>query len=471
MLSPNGSARMSDSQKRAGRPPKFVRQNGKEIHGLSRHADGRHYATFSKPRAYFSSDLTLAIRQFRHWEARQRHETVIIDSILPQPDDPKFPDVLREHLLRAGDDGITIAICPDGTVTKEADVDSEAFWDKVRSLLIENPELGAQQTGIRELAWLPDLKPPPPPITLETVGRLYLDDKKDEINKKEWSNSRTWWNEFCKFVEPAKNLNDLDREAFRKFAQQVKANQGSHSDSYVRSRFHKVKTILNHAYESADIPAELIARLKVDCKKPLRAPPQPRGNPLAITPGEFRTLVKYAGPQLRAMLLLAMNAALYPVDIHRIRWTNLDLVERTLVFDRAKKNSKGKLGTVRVAALWRRTCEALAALSEDRPGEQLVFQSVQRRAIHIETIRRMFNNLKESAGVTRNITFANIRDSATTIAARNSPQAQYQVLIGHSLPGADESYVRKNPWFVKDACEAIEAFYFPSRPSAALKLA
>ena len=57
-------------------------------------------------------------------------------------------------------------------------------------------------------------------------------------------------------------------------------------------------------------------------------------------------------------------------------------------------------------------------------------------------------------------TFASVRDSATAVAARKAPQAQYQVRTGHALLGADESYIRKNPWFVKDTCAAIQNYYF-----------
>ncbi len=452
---------MSDQPKRRGRPPKFARDDGREIHGLSRHSDGRHYATFSKPRVYFSRDVTQGIREYRQWQAREGRQTVAIGKDLPHPDDPKFSEVLEAHMFQAPvDEGITLTVYPDGKITNEVDVDSAAFWDKVRDVLTEDLKLAAQKTGIRELEWLPDLKPPPPPISLSVLGELYFDDKKDEIGKKEWNNSRSWWDEFCRLVEPVKMLNDLDKEAFRKYAQKVKANQGSNSDSYVRSRFHKIKTILNHAYESADIPPDLIARLKVDCKKPLRAPPQPRGNPLDITPTEFADLLTHADPQMRAMLLLAMNGVLYPVDIHRIRWPNVDLVERGMVFDRVKKNTRDKLGTVRVAVLWQSTCDALAELRGSSSTTQPIFMSIQKKPLHIETIRRRFNSLKVKANIKRNITFANIRDSATTVAARNAPQAQYQVLMGHVLPGADESYIRKNPWFVKDACAAIEQYYF-----------
>ncbi len=81
---------MSDQPKRRGRPPKFARTDGREIHGLSRHSDGRHYATFSKPRVYFNSDVTQGIREYRQWQAREGRETVAIGNDLPHPDDPKF---------------------------------------------------------------------------------------------------------------------------------------------------------------------------------------------------------------------------------------------------------------------------------------------------------------------------------------------------------------------------------------------
>ncbi len=38
---------------------------------------------------------------------------------------------------------------------------------------------------------------------------------------------------------------------------------------------------------------------------------------------------------------------------------------------------------------------------------------------------------------------------------------EYRVLAGHEIGGVDDDYIRRNPMFAKNACKAIEAFYFP----------
>lgn len=54
---------------RRGRPPKFVLDpNGRPIVGLSYHkATGSYYATYSKPRVWFGSDLGKALFNFRRY--------------------------------------------------------------------------------------------------------------------------------------------------------------------------------------------------------------------------------------------------------------------------------------------------------------------------------------------------------------------------------------------------------------------
>ncbi len=54
-----------------GRPPQYVKHNGKFVRGLSLKSDGRFYTTHNDPvsglRVYFGRELENAIRLFRRW--------------------------------------------------------------------------------------------------------------------------------------------------------------------------------------------------------------------------------------------------------------------------------------------------------------------------------------------------------------------------------------------------------------------
>ena len=80
--------------------------------------------------------------------------------------------------------------------------------------------------------------------------------------------------------------------------------------------------------------------------------------------------------------------------------------------------------------------------------------------------------LCEQAEIKRKLTFANLRDSALTVAAESTspvvPPQQYHILAGHVAKGVDDSYIRRNPRIVELACQAIERFYF-GRASAAIR--
>ncbi len=64
------------SRTHGGPEPKYVKgRDGYPIVGLSRHKpSGRYYATHSKSRKYFGTDLDLAVLRFRRWQGQQYGE-------------------------------------------------------------------------------------------------------------------------------------------------------------------------------------------------------------------------------------------------------------------------------------------------------------------------------------------------------------------------------------------------------------
>ena len=138
---------------------------------------------------------------------------------------------------------------------------------------------------------------------------------------------------------------------------------------------------------------------------------------------------------------------------------------RHLVFVREKSGTDDTEGVVRVALLWPETNRLLKRLLKEQEESGLleknvVFLSRMQRAMHSDTIYDHFVRLRKKAKIRRKIATEHLRDSATTIAARFAPQAQYQALMGHVVGSeADDSYILKNPAFVKEACLAIRRYY------------
>jgi integrase len=122
--------------------------------------------------------------------------------------------------------------------------------------------------------------------------------------------------------------------------------------------------------------------------------------------------------------------------------------------------------------LWKRTLDALKKIPSEHANVFVLSsgksttdgKAKARGPIHTETLARHFAAARARAGIKRNITFANLRDSALTAAAESTdpavPVQQYHVLAGHVSKGVDDSYISRNPRFVETACRAIERRYF-----------
>jgi len=442
---------------RRGPQPDFVRdRNGNVVNGLriqkAKKQSGQEFERYfsvwqdgqKERRRYHgnSDDRPTAILRFRQWEAQQEGDTVA---------------VRRRRLRQSEVDGgleaalkhreIEVTIDEDGDIEVEELLASDAFWDTVRDLILSNPKLAAQRTGIEQLAYLHRLEPPPPSKPLEDIISLYLNDKKGDLTSKEWKNSRTWWDEFCE-ITGAKFVVDLDREAFRHYRSVIKQRQSSRkrSPAWIRSRFGKIKTVNRSILELRSL---------------LKQPSKPSPNPVDITREEFRAILKQADDWQSALLLVALNCAYYPIDCRRLTWSMIDFKRATIRFDRTKATGRARGAVPRVAVLWKRTITALKKLQN---GREHVFVSTYGRPVHIETIRRHWQTLCKQADIQRNLTFANLRDSALTVAAESTspvvPTQQYHVLAGHVAKGVDDNYIRRNPRIVEVACRAIERYYF-----------
>jgi integrase len=455
-------------KRRRGPRPQYVRDHDeREVFGLrafkTKHldADGnpvlRFYSLDDKARRVYhgdSIDKAEAISNFHQWELAQENGTLFT---LPVNVDD---DAAFRRAVRFFEDFV---IDVDGTVVAERLMPAES----VRAYLVTDPALAASETRLPDLNRLRSL-PQPSSLTVKQCGDLYLRRKKDAITQKEWAKAKTWWGEFCRCVSPDTLVRDLDFDAFDLYGSWVTTQENLASPhtgkrrtkNFRRNRFHMIRTILNFAGRCRRISPEELARLKWEWAEPLTSPKRPRRKKTKIRAEEFKAMLDAAKTaQDRCMLLLALNGALYNQDLAELTWDCLDLDARTMVLFRGKRDADQYEGIVRVAVLWPETVDALKELRRQACRKH-VFVSPSARPMHPDTIYDHLKRLKTNAGITRGFTPRNLRDTATTIAARNAPQAQYKVLMGHKLQGSDDDYIVKNPHFVADACNAVHRHFF-----------
>ncbi len=471
---------MVNSKTKTGRPTAVYRTSwGEQVPGLRRLKDGRWRTSWPNQITFSEPDERLAVARYRQWEAQQNgNGTIAIPqasatvgdpeslrqaaAALPRPaTDPRQlqgtflpPALLDRQPAAPPASGSPIRIEVDGDRLDfyGSETQANAFWAWLRRLIINQPKLVAQMTGIEQIGYLADLRQPTPSPTLDDLIECYA--AKPGITKDEVSRCRRFWVEFARIVG-IKTIRELTHEHVEQYEAQVAA-LGLAAKS-VKHRYTRVRTVVAYAMKrgkgSDDCRRALdtLAMLEVENVNTL--------DPHPITPNDFwkiHAAAENAGDKVfAALMLFAVNAALYSSEVGAVRWDDIDLERGEFSTRRSKTR------VPRVSVLWPETVKALKALSRDR--ETIFNTSVQ--AYNRFSVHRDWTNYRKAAKVKDGVTFAMIRDAAFTTACRVSLD-QARVLAGHRLPGAVDHYVLRAPQFVADACKAIHDAFWQAKPKA-----
>jgi integrase len=155
---------------------------------------------------------------------------------------------------------------------------------------------------------------------------------------------------------------DFWRAALAAWRDEVVRDAKLKSSATIASYFSRVRNVLRLAARGHLDPVQIEQAL-ARCKAKLYPPPNNvHDDPRPITRQDFKKLLTAAEqtdvPQMwRAMLLLALNCALYMEDLCDLQWTFLDLERRTFISRRKKRGR-----CLRVAILWDETIAAIARL-------------------------------------------------------------------------------------------------------------
>jgi integrase len=451
------------------------------IYGLARRPSDGRWRVIATGYTFTEADERLAVHRFRTPTAGQQGETIRIpfaaadgtDAAIaegiaraaatlagpsreqPAPVDQEFPPMTVQPGTGPSTGPIRLEQV-EGTRAIEiyrqgAPHAADAFWPWLRRLILDTPALVAERTGIEQIGYLAHLPRPRPSPTLAAVGTLY--HEKAAVTPHERAKSKLFWQEFVEAVGVT-TLRELTAERVAGYLDDVLS--ADNSRTYAKHRFGKVKTIISFArkrgLDAGDCRAALDACAVLVPPRPVPLDPHP------IDPGDFAKLLAAGDDQERAVLLLALNAALYGAEVAAARWPDLDLDGKTFVADR------GKTGVIRVAVLWDRTVAALRKLPRKIESPFVAYQGNPHNA---NTMNKLFRDLRTRAGVDAEVKFADVRDGAYTAAAQ-APGVQFEtvrILAGHRV-GMSDHYVKRRPDIVTDACRAIERSYFPVAPAA-----
>lgn len=424
--------------------------NGTTVNGLVRRSNGRFvtYTVDSKGKSKevtFGRDEALALRRFYQWQARGKSVEILSGR------------TFVSGLATLEPSGAVLPVDVGAETAETVSIEETHFWERVKKELLERPVYVAQQTGIKEIAWFYDWTPEKN-VLLSDVGERYFKAKKGIIKDDTYQTALNVWNSFVECVN-VNSVNQLTNALFSKFANTLPIEKKA-----TRAiNFRYIKAILKHGYEATIIPSGLYYKIRQAMYLPLKVAPQNAGKVYCFTPEDYNAMLSVASMKDKALGLMLMNCAFYPIDAVRITWDSVNLSKGYHDYRRLKRNQGNVVGIPRSAVLWQETIKALVALAEltgkgkEHYHKNLVFgdllgiDSEKHRAYEIYTaLRRM----KRLAGLkNRPYRPEDFRNTASSLTG--SFGLAREVLLGHSL-GINQGYVTDDPTYTKDACAHLK---------------
>lgn len=429
------------------RQPNHYMHESRQIHGLVRRKDGLFTPAGRAGRGiYFGRDPIEAIRQFRKWQAQQSEVPAVAVTAFHQVE----PGV---HQLNK---------------KATALMDDLDFWEMVKNLILTKPKYVAERTGIEEIGYLQDLRPPTESLGLDRVVKLY-NERKREISRAETTHGETTWKQFLRYVRkigPAERFSDITKEQMNQYHEQIHGND--YANKTLSKKYSKLRHMLRYALARTE--DDHIRRV-LDLMQILETNGRTTKNdPKPVSKEDFIKLLKTAkamtferdavnGVLWNAILLTAVNCCYYGRDVRDLQTKHCNLTRGTVVFRR------GKTGVARVAVLWARTIKAIRDYQKESPhGLDYIFANYDNhdgvwRQLHDTTIIRQFNKIARKAEMSH-LAFSMVRDGGGTAAAtEGATEQQYKIIMGHSC-GISDNYIMRNPKMVEGACKLIEKHFF-----------
>jgi integrase len=207
----------------------------------------------------------------------------------------------------------------------------------------------------------------------------------------------------------------------------------------------QVRSVFKFAFDAEHIntPIRFGPGFKKPSKKTLRMERARKGKKL-FRKEEILRMLDAAGEQLRAMILLAINAGLGNADCSNLRLSNLDLDKGWLDFPRPKT------GVERRAPLWPETVDAIRRALEmkrepkDPAEKDRVFITKYGlpwgKDIADSPVTKETRKLLDVLGINGSRNFYTLRHTFRTVADNSKDQPAIDHIMGHESPHMSSQY-------------------------------
>lgn len=435
---------------RVGRPQKPYQSRYGPIPGLARDRNGR-WRILATGERFRQPDEDKAISYFRE-RTHSDNRVLFIPPAERAIADEQRDDEVIDTVLAGPNTDRTLA----GAFGQA--VPMRSLWPFLRRLFRTHPDWVAEQMHMPRLAAFLKDNLAPSEVSIDQVIEAYR--RFSTATAKSQREALGPFRRLVKFTR-ARFLSDLTERKLLEFREHVVEDARLKSSGTITAYFSRIRNVLKIASRS-NLDVEQINVLLTRCRAKLFSPvSNVLDNPQPISRENFSKLLETARttgvPETwRAMLLLALNAALYMNDLCSLKWSMLDLKKQTLISRRSKRGN-----CLRVATLWAETIEAVRALPH-HGSCPYVFVSNRGTRYNRNTKINDFRDLCKKAGIS-GVKFSHLRDGAYTSAcsAPGVEERFARLLAGHKAPGLQDKYVLRNPAIVRPACQAVYQAYAP----------
>jgi integrase len=307
--------------------------------------------------------------------------------------------------------------------------------------------------------------------TVKDVCNAFLSAKQEQVDNGELS-PRTWdgYKTACDFLVAqlgkGRLMADLGPADFAKLRARLADRYGPHG---LGTHIQYIRCACKFAFDADLIPTPLRygPGFKRPSKRTLRLHKAAQG-PNLFTADEVRRLIGAAGVQLKAMLMLAINAGFGNADCGRLPLSALDLDAGWVNYPRPKT------GIDRRAPLWPETVEALRAALACRPEPKspehasLVFVTSKGLSWAKDTndcpVAKETAKLLKALSINgrKGLGFYTLRHVFRTVADESKDQPAVDFIMGHEVPHMSGVYRETiSDARLKAVTDHVRAWLFP----------
>jgi site-specific recombinase XerD len=461
-----------------GPQSRYVRdENGREVHGLCQEkvtrngtVHYRYYAWYTeggkrrKKHLGTSNNKVAAIFAFRQWEARQQQELIefrvppaisVGDQVVtPKPGQSGIDVAVLQEVLQADE---LFAL----TAGRQVKLPADLVWKKIGQIIMNDPRLAAQRTGIPELARLHTLPIPTEPLALSEIRDAYLTHKSFKYARQK-QDAQSAWDQFTKAV----GCSTVEQIAPADLARYHKTITGQgYAARTVKNLIRIIQAFLNYAAAIHKSHRPQLLELKQDIRAICRIPKQKELSPKPMDKDHYLTLLKAVewDKKWYAMLLTALNLALHGTELAEVQTDEVNL--RACEFS----THRTKTGVARVAKLWDRTVNAIREYQNTdhfkHNRTKYLYTNKNNQLYNILRINQKIRRLRAKAGLPSTVVFDGIRDLFRRAAGAKDFVATKWVM-GHSL-GIDDVYAFRDVAETVETMRRVETYVFsaPQRKS------